>query len=90
MIWLFLITPLLGLIRNYVKYKKLKILLFIRTPFTYFILSLFFYKDQSHVWKIIVLERWFFFVYKSLLSLYNNDYITKKNKYIEKYGLVYD
>jgi len=89
MIWLFLITPLLGSIRNYVKYKNLKFLLFIRTPFTYFILSLFFYKDKSHVWKIIVLERWFFFVYKTLLSLYNNDYITKKNKYIKKYGLVY-
>jgi hypothetical protein len=90
MLWLFLITPLLGSLRNYVKYKNLKFLLFIRTPLTYFILSLFFYRGKSQIWKIIVLERWFFFAYKTLLSLYNNDYHIKKEKYKIKYGLVYD
>lgn len=34
-------------------------------------------------------ERWFFFIYKSFLSIYNDDYNKKKNKYIKKYGLKY-
>ena len=88
MLLLYLTTPILGCIRNYVKYKQFKYFLFIRTPFTYFILTLLFYKDNP--WKIIMLERWFFFIYKICLSLYNDDYNKKKDKYIKKYGLKYD
>lgn len=88
MIFLYLITPILGSFRNYIKYKKLKFLLFIRTPVTYFVINLLF--QCNNVWKTLIYERWFFFIYKSILSLYNNDYIKKKEKYIKKYGLKYN
>jgi len=88
MIFLYLITPILGSFRNYIKYKKLKFLLFIRTPVTYFMINLLF--QCNNVWKTLIYERWFFFIYKSILSLYNNDYIKKKEKYIKKYGLKYN
>ena len=88
MIFLYLITPILGSFRNYIKYKKLKFLLFIRTPITYFMINLLF--QCNNVWKTLIYERWFFFIYKSILSLYNNDYIEKKEKYIKKYGLKYN
>ena len=84
---IFLITPTLGCIRNYIKYKQLKTLLFLRTPFTYFVLSLFF--QNINKWQLLIFERWFFLIYKSLLSYYNNDYHKKKNKYIKKYNLKY-
>ena len=87
MILLYLITPLLGIIRNYIKYKQIKIFMFLRTPVTYFFINLLFQK--STVWKTLMFERWFFFIYKSLLSLYNDDYNKKKEKYIKKYGLKY-
>ena len=35
-------------------------------------------------------ERWFFFIYKSLLSIYNDDYNRKKRKYMKKYNLKYE
>ena len=87
MIFLYLITPLLGTLRNYIKYKRLKILLFLRTPVTYFMINLLF--QNQNIWKTLMFERWFFFIYKSLLSLYNDDYNVKKRKYIKKYGLKY-
>lgn len=88
MILLYLITPLLGSFRNYIKYKKLNFLLFIRTPITYFFINLFF--QCNNTWQTLIYERWFFFIYKTTLSIYNNDYITKKEKYIKKYGLKYN
>ena len=86
MLYLYLITPILGCIRNYIKYKQPNILLFIRTPLTYIIINLLI---ETNIWKCLIYERWFFFIYKSLLSLYNGDYNTKKEKYIVKYGLKY-
>ena len=87
MIFLYLITPLLGTLRNYVKYKKIKLLLFIRTPITYFLINLIF--QCNSVWKTLIYERWYFFIYKTILSIYNDDYNKKKDKYIKKYGLKY-
>jgi hypothetical protein len=87
MLLLYLITPLLGTLKNYVKYKQLKPLLFIRTPITYFMIHLFL--RQNNPWKIITFERWLFFIYKSFLSIYNDDYNIKKQKYIKKYNLKY-
>ncbi len=89
MIFLYLITPLLGTLRNYIKYKRIKILLFLRTPITYFMINLLFQNQNQNIWKTLMFERWFFFIYKSLLSLYNDDYNVKKQKYIIKYGLKY-
>lgn len=87
MIFLYLITPLLGTLRNYIKYKRIKLLMFLRTPITYFMINLIF--QNQNIWKTLMFERWFFFIYKSLLSLYNDDYNVKKQKYIKKYGLKY-
>lgn len=87
MLYLYFITPLLGSIRNYIKYKQLRFLLFIRTPFTYFLINLIF--QQDNIYQTLIYERWFFFIYKTFLSIYRNDYITKKEKYKIKYGLQY-
>jgi len=83
-----LITPILGSLRNFVKYKNFKPLIFIRTPLLYFFLFLIF--QTNNIWKIIVLERWFMFVFKTLKSVYRRDYIIKKEKYIMKYNMKYD
>ena len=83
-----LITPLLGSLRNFVKYKNFKPLIFIRTPLLYFFLFLIF--QTNNIWKIIVLERWFMFVFKTLKSVFRRDYIIKKEKYIMKYNMKYD
>ena len=85
---LLFVTPLLGSLRNHVKYKNFKPLLFIRTPILYFLL--FVVLQTNNIWKIIVLERWFMFLYKTSVSLYRNDYYRKKNKYIKKYKMKYD
>ena len=87
MFYIYFITPLLGLLRNYIKYKQLDLLVFIRTPLTYFLIILLFGHDN--VYQTLIYERWFFFIYKTILSLYNDDYNTKKKKYIKKYGLKY-
>ena len=83
-----LITPLLGSLRNFVKYKNFKPLIFIRTPILYFVLFLIL--QTNNIWKIIVLERWFMFIFKTIKSVYRRDYIIKKDKYILKYNLKYD
>ena len=88
MFYLYFITPCLGCLRNYIKYKQLKFLMFIRTPLTYLFINLLF--QCNNVWKTLMYERWFFFIYKSLLSLYNDDYNRKKRKYMKKYNLKYD
>ena len=85
--FLYLITPLLGSLRNYIKYKKLKFLMFIRTPITNFLINLIFKQDS--IYQTLIYERWFFFIYKTFLSIYHNDYITKKEKYKIKYNLKY-
>ncbi len=87
MFYLFCITPIFGFIRNYIKYKQFKFLIFIRTPILYFFINLFL--QNNNIWKILIYERWFFFIYKSIRSIINNDYQNKKEKYIKKYGLIY-
>ena len=61
--------------------------MFIRTPFTYFLINLIFKQDS--IYQTLIYERWFFFIYKTFLSIYHNDYITKKEKYKIKYNLKY-
>ncbi len=86
MFYLFFLTPILGFIRNYIKYKQFRLLVFIRTPVLYFFIHLFF---KNNIWKILIYERWFFFIYKSIKSIIKNDYKNKREKYIKKYGLIY-
>ncbi len=85
--YLYLVTPLLGSFKNYVKYKRFNTFIFIRTFYIYFILKLFI--QTNNTWLILILERWFFFLYKIIRSLINNDYNAKKQKYIKKYNLIY-
>ena len=84
---LFLITPLMGSLRNFTKYKNFKFLIFIRTPLIYIFLYLFL--QTRNIWKILIYERWFMFIYKTFKSIINKDYIRKKEKYIKKYNLKY-
>lgn len=92
MILLYLVTPALGCLRNYSKYKHISFSLFLRTPLTYFIIHclycLFGYKHI--IWKTLISERWFFFFYKTCLSIKNNDYQQKKEKYKIKYNIHYE
>lgn len=83
-----LMTPILGSIRNHVKYKNFKPLVFLRTPVLYFLL--FIILQTNNIWKIIVIERWFMFGFKTGVSLYRNDYLRNKEKYIQKYRMKYD
>ena len=89
----FLITPSLGLLRNYIKYKNLSLTLFIRSPAISIILFELMninYPQYNNLLISIILERWCMLVSKSLISFCRNDYIRKKQKYIDKYNLKYE
>jgi hypothetical protein len=86
--YLYLVTPFLGSLKNYVKYKRFNLLIFIRTFYIYLLLHLFFKPDNQ--WMILILERWFFFMFKIIRSILRNDYESKKQKYIKKYNLTYN
>jgi hypothetical protein len=85
--YLYLITPLLGSLKNYVKYKRFNILVFLRTLYIYYLLKLSI--QTNNTWLILMLERWFFFIFKIIKSIINDDYNNKKQKYTEKYRLIY-
>lgn len=91
MMLLYAITPTLGFIRNYIKYKQLNILLYLRSPIIYITLIIYhlFTNQIVNIYKILIYERWFMFLYKSLISLYNNDYEKNKIKYMKKYNINY-
>ena len=90
---LFFVTSLLGLLRNYIKYKRINLFLFIRSPL---LSSLIFYmikKDYSSDYAILlslILERWIMLILKSIISLCRNDYQKKKDKYKTKYNIKYE
>ena len=71
MIFLYLVTPLLGTIRNYVKYKQLIPIVFLRTPITYFIFHMFYVIAgyRYAVIRTLIYERWFFLSIKHLYLL---------------------
>lgn len=94
MYYLIFVTPFLGLFRNYVKYKNIKIALFFRTPFIIFfiyqILNIHGYKGEKYFYLSLISERWFMLSYKGIYSYINNDYKKKKKKYQQKYDLKYE
>ena len=92
MIVLYLVTPALGCLRNYIKYKQISASLFLRTPLTYFILHCLYclLGFRGIIWKTLISERWFFFLYKSILSIRNDDYNQKREKYKIKYKIKYE
>lgn len=81
----FFIIPILGLLKNFVKYKKINFFLFLRTP----IINYLFYFFDKNILYSILFERYFMFIYKILFNLFNNTYHKKKNKYIQKYNIKY-
>ena len=87
MLYLYLITPLLGSLKNYVKYKKFNFLVFIRTFYIYALIQTII--QTNNIYLILILERWFFFGFKVIRSIMRNDYIRNRNKYIKKYKLIY-
>lgn len=89
---LFFVTPTLGLLRNWSKYKHCNIKTYIRTPFVYFFLYIYYklFYNSFNIYKILILERWLFFIYKTSRSILNDDYMKKKNKYKIKYKMKYD
>lgn len=80
-------TAILGSLKNYVKYKKFNILLFLRTPLCIFFIQLLL--QTNNIWKVLIFERWLMFIFKTLRSLYRNDYYVKREKYISKYNIQY-
>lgn len=88
-----MITPVLGALRNYTKRKNFKILLFMRTPIIcmliYFLFSLIGTDVINNVLATLILERWVLLLYKTYVSIVNNDYKNKKTKYMKKYGSSY-
>ena len=88
MLQLYLITPLLGSLKNYVKYKKFNLLIFIRTLYIYALLQLII--QTKNIYLILILERWFFFGFKIIRSALRGDYMKNREKYIKKYNLIYD
>ncbi len=87
MLHLCLITPLLGSLKNYVKYKRFNLLVFVRTFYIYALIQ--FIIKTNNIYLILILERWFFFGFKVIRSLLRNDYMRNRNKYIKKYKLIY-
>ena len=92
MIHYLLIIPVLGAAKNYVKYKRLSFLLFLRTPviysFIYTYLRLF--NHQNRVVFTIINERILMFIYKIIYSLLTDSYHKNKLKYIRKYNILYN
>ena len=92
MINIYLVTPLLGFLKNYSKYKEINFYVFIRTPIIYLLIHnvLLYYNYDNIELLTIIYERWFFFFYKIMNSLVNDTYHKKRDKYKKKYGLKYD
>ena len=90
--YFFLVTSILGLIRNYIKYKELKLLLFLRTPILCEFIFYFVKFKTEYKYAIlisIIFERWLMLIIKSFLSYIKDDYNIKKEKYKNKYNLKY-
>ena len=96
-LYLCLITPVLGFVRDYSKHKYISYKKFIRTPIIYYIIYLLLdflktrldYHYHINIINILIYERWIMLIYKTGLSLYKYDHIRKHNKYKLKYKSIY-
>jgi hypothetical protein len=88
---LYAVTPISGFIKNYVKYKRVNVAIFARTPLTYLVIDriLSYYRMKNIVLWTIIFERWFFFYLKIIQSYFGDCYRVKQKKYEKKYNLVY-
>ena len=90
--FIWLLTPVLGAMRNYAKYHTVNHILFIRTPVLTILLYTLYYTCDifaSPVLMAAISERWVMLFYKMCVSWYKDDYNKKKMKYIAKYNLNY-
>ena len=87
-----MIIPVLGALKNYVKYKRVSALLFLRTPVIYSIIYTYLWtlKFKNKVSLTIINERVFMFLYKIIYSLLTDSYHKNKLKYIKKYNILYN
>jgi len=83
-----LITPILGSLKNFIKYKKFNIFILLRTPIIYFFIQLL--VQTNNIYKILIYERWLMFLFKIIRSLIRNDFMINKKKYEIKYQINYD
>ncbi len=88
---LYVITPVSGYLKNYIKYKRVNLVTFARTPLVYFLIDrcISLIKIQNPVLWTIILERWFFFYFKMIRSYMYDHYHTRQKKYEQKYGIKY-
>ena len=88
---LYAITPISGFLKNYVKYKRVNALVFVRTPALYLFIDTILrrYKVNNIIMWTLILERWFFFCYKILIAYIYDYYHKRKQKYIQKYNIRY-
>ena len=89
---LLFVIPILGLIKNYVKYKRISFILFMRTPVICYTIKYFYFivkHTKMNNFQVIYLERCIMFLYKIFFSILTNNYHTKKKKYKIKYNMIY-
>jgi len=88
---LYAITPVSGFLKNYVKYKRVNIAIFTRTPLTYLVIDriLSYYRVKNIILWTLILERWFFFYLKIFQSYFGDCYRVRQKKYEKKYNLIY-
>jgi hypothetical protein len=74
------VTPNLGYLRNYIKCKPFHLGTYMRTPIAYLLIHgwLCLNDVRNIVYKTLIYERWFWFVYKTFKACINGDY-RKKN-----------
>lgn len=91
MLYLYLVTPNLGFLRNYIKYKQFNLSVYLRSyvVYFYFHLLLLMMGCKQVILTTLISERWFWFVYKMCKSYIKNDYERKKEKYKIKYNMTY-
>ena len=88
---LLLITPTLGFIKNYTKYKLCDFTKYIRSyliyGYIYYLLKHF--SNHNIIYRTIIYERWIMFLYKIMRDIMNDTYNKNREKYIKKYNLKY-
>ena len=89
---LYTITPISGYLKIYLKYKRVNVPTFSRTPLVYIMIDriLSYCKLKNVVLWTIILERWFFFYYKMIRAYLLDYYHQREQKYKVKYSLKYD
>ena len=91
MLYLLFIIPTLGCLKNYVKYKRVSPLLFMRTPILYLLIHIYLrlFNYKNCICLTIINERIIMFIYKILISLWYDTYNKRKLKYEKKYKITY-